>query len=244
MFNSMIIRLENFTNNQNSINEMGESEYLYHLESVENHIDVMIMEGRKWEEINEDFSDILSQLGGGFKQKMYQYAAQWVLEKMGLPTSGWYMELATQIITKIDFTNITSYFGKGSCKPWATAIQEGIIYFLTNKLGDVVLGEISPNAGSASTRSGIANTLIGTIGNAAAEGIKNTEFVAKIENAIQGKICGEGTVGFGDIFGGKNIPDTQKNQIKSELHQASKDNPEIMGQAKSLGMFSWLFGGK
>jgi len=236
----MIVRYNNFDESESI---MEKEEYLGHIDIIENHIEVMEIEGKSREEINEDLSNIFSALGGGFKQKIYQYAAEWLLGRMGLPTEGVFMEIAIQIITKIKFYEITSYFGKGSCKKWTEAIIEGLEYWLVNKLADYAAGAIYGPAGSKSTRNGVLETLIGTIGNAAAGGLHNTQVVQKIEKAIEGTLCGDKAPGFSDIFKGKLQPQ-EKEKLASQIHQGAKDDPSIMGQIKSIGLLDNLFGNK
>ena len=240
----MIIRYDKFLDSNDSTTLMETEEYFNHIDGIQTHFDVMEFEGKSAQEINEGFSDILGALGGGFKQTLYQYAAGWILGKLGLPKEGWPMELAIQIITKVDFTNITAYFGKGSCGPWAKAIQDGLVFFITHKAGDLLVGGLKIAPGDPSQRSGTSNTIINVLTNTIGESIKNTDFVTKIEASIEGKICGEGAPGFSDIFKGKTASPGTKEELKDQLHQASKEDPAIMGQAKGLGILQYLgFGG-
>lgn len=236
----MIVRYNNFDRSESI---MEREEYLGHIDIIQNHIDVMELEGKTTKEINEDLSDIFSALGGGFKQKIYQYAAEWLLERMGLPTEGVFMEIAIQIMTKVKFYEITSYFGKGACKKWAEAIIEGLEYWLTNKLADYLAGAVYGPAGSRSTRNGLIDTLIGTIGNAAAGGLHNTEITQKIEKSIEGTICGNNAPGFSDIFKGK-LDSGEKQELASQIHKETKEDPSLMGQIKSIGLLDGLFGNK
>jgi len=240
----MITRYSEFSKPKKTVSLMEKEEYFQHIDGIQAHIDVMVLEGKSKEEINEGLGEIFSFLGGGFKQTLYQYAAQWMLKKLGLPADGWIMELAIQIVTKIKFTEIGNYFGDGSCKYWAQAIQEGLVYFMTQKAGDLILGSLKIAPGNADQRGGIANTLIKTITNGAGQALNNTEFITNLEQTIEGKICGKGAPGFSDIFKGKTADPGTQEELKNQLHQASKEDPNIMGQAKGIGLLSFLgFGG-
>lgn len=243
----MIIRYDDFgkSRSKKKANLMTEARYFQEIDGIQNHIDAMIVEGKSADEINEGLDGILNFLGGGFKKTLYQYAASWILEKLGLPKEGWTMELATQIITEVDFTKITNYFGKGSCGPWAQAIQRGLVNFVTVKAGDYILGSLNIAQSDPARRSGLSNTLIKTITNGAGNALNDTKFLSEIEKSIQGTICGEGAPGFSDIFKGKKADPATKNEVEDALHKASQNDPNVMGQAKGLGILNYLgFGGK
>lgn len=230
-----IVRYNNFGNYKiNSL--MERKEYIRHIDGIQTHLDVMVIEGKKPYEINEDFSGILNSLGSGFKQTLYQYAAEWILEKMGLPTEGWLMQLAIQIVTKINFLEITNYFGEGSCKYWAKAIQEGLIAFLTHEAGNLILGGMGVTSSNPSERNGIINTLVKTITNSTADGLQKTEFLRNIEMAIGGKLCGSDVSGFSEVFKGKKLSPDEKGKIATKL----KKDPESLGQAKGLDILSFF----
>ena len=210
-----IKRYKDFTGKDTSAPLMEKYEYFKHIDSIQLHIDAMIIENKSIDEINESFSDILNTLGGGFKQTLYQYAAEWLLEKMGIPTkdadgkTNIFVKIATQIVSKIDFMHINNYFGSGSCKYWTQAIQEGLIGFCDLQLVNLISGYLHmPEEGQG----GVGRTLATTLANSITVGLQSTEFVTGLEKSINGKICGEGAPGFSDIFKGKKI-DPEKSKI-------------------------------
>jgi len=236
----MITRYNEFLNPKKPVALMEKKEYFAHIDGIQTHIDVMILEGRTKEEINEGLGEIFSALGGGFKKTLYQYAAGWVLGKLGLPKEGWIMELATQIVSEIEFTSIGNYFGDGSCKYWAEAIQHGLVNFITNEGANLILGSLKIAPSNPAQRGGISNTFIKTIANSIGMSLINSDFLSKIEAEIEGKICGKGAPGFSDIFKGKTADPAAKQEMKDQLHQASKDDPSVIGQAKGMGLLSFL----
>ena len=235
----MITRYKDFSNFGNEP-LMEKEEYFANIDSIQNRIDTMILEGKSKEEINEDLSSIFNTLGGGFKQTVYQYAAEWLLEKLHLPIKDangktyWIVKLATQIVSKINFLKITSYFGEGSCKNWIQAIEEGLVGFINIELGSLIAESLGMKPEAA--RSGILNTTINTFSNTLTEIINSSEFGSNLEKSISGKICGEGAPGFSDIFKGKTLNPEKKKEFTQNINMASKEDPDIMDQVRGLDL--------
>jgi hypothetical protein len=228
-------------------NLMEQKEYFRIIESIEMHIDAMILEGKTDDQINESFfGEIFSFLGGGFKNTLYTYAADWLLTKLGLPgkdergENTFWREWAIQTIASLKWSQITSYFGKGACKPWTKAIQEGLSKTVLQKGAEFILRSINQDPASLS---GPVQALVRSVSGGIGEYINSTSFAQKIEESISGLFCGEGKgLSFSEIFKGKTLDPQNKKELISGYHQAAKDNPELVGQAKKIGWLDTLLG--
>ena len=225
---------------------MNEAEYFHHVDGLQTHLDAMLIEGKDYDSINEDFSGILGFFGGGFKQTLYQYAAEWLLTRLGLTTKDangkpyWIVKLAIQIVTKIDFTRITDYFGEGSCKNWLKAVEDGLIGFLDQDLIGILAESLGMKPEEA--RNGILNTAISTVSNSLTEVIRSSKIVTDLEKQLNGKICGEGAAKFSDIFKNKSLSPEIKKDAAQSYHEATKEDPSNIGDLKGLGLDQLLFG--
>ena len=97
--------------------------YSNEMSILENEYLKLKSEGLNEEQINENiFSSLLGSLGGGFTDTFKDYVIDWATEKLGIeafdemgqPT--FFYQVIRNIIEQVHFTDLGSYFGKGSCK--------------------------------------------------------------------------------------------------------------------------------
>ena len=180
-----------------------EAKYLIMAENLDAHHQDMLEKGLSESEINEGLGDLLSSLGGGFTDRLKNYAAGWLLKKLGLPADNMFLsEWAKNIVEQISFMHIGNYFGKGSCRYWADAISKGLLETLEEKTLGIIL---SKGLGiDINFNSGLGGTFMGSVREALTNYINNTDFVNNLAGKLEGTICGEGT-SFTSIFGGGKI---------------------------------------
>lgn len=189
---------------QFKLNEtIGDDEYLRLFEGLEAHYNDMLHKGNTKEEINEGIWDLIKGLGstlsGGFTDRMKNYAAGWLLQKMGLPDNNeFFTEFAKNVVEQIQFTKIGDYFGTGSCKYWVQAIADGLKETLEEKAIDILARGLGLDI---NMNGGILGTAAATVRETATNYLNSTEFSQMINKKIEGVVCGEGT-SFEKIFGG------------------------------------------
>lgn len=182
-----------------SLNESHE-EYFKLLEGLDAHYQNMVENGYTQDQISEGIADLLGSLGGGFTDRMKNYAAGWVLKQLGLPPDNLFLsEFAKNIVEQISFRNIGRYFGEGSCKYWVDAIGKGLLETLEEKAISAIL---SKGIGiDVNMSGGFMGTLAGSVREALTNYINSTRFVESLSDKLEGVVCGEGT-SFTNVFGG------------------------------------------
>lgn len=191
-----VIKYSEFTLNESVIDSVR---YKALLEEMDSTYLKMVQEGKTIDEINEGIWDIVSLFGDGLTDRLKNYAAGWLLKKMGLPEDNNFLsELAKNIVEEISFKKIGNYFGEGSCKYWVDAIVKGLAETLEEKLIDIIFNGIGLDV---NFKSGIFGTAAGTIRETFTNYINSTEFANKLAGMLEGKVCGSGT-SFSTVFGG------------------------------------------
>jgi hypothetical protein len=216
---------------------VSDEEYFSIVEGLEAHYNDMLIKGETQDQINEGLWDLISGLGGklmgGFEDRLKNYAAGWLLDKLGLPNEGGFMsEFAKNIVENISFRHIGSYFGAGSCKYWADAIIKGLVETLEEKAIAMIL---SRGLGiEINFESGLGGTFVASTREALTNYINSTEFATKLQSKLEGIVCGEGT-SFKSIFGGGKF--SEKDLAKA-AETASKTVEET--GASNTGILSLL----
>lgn len=231
-----IIKFEQFRS-QNA--PMDRKLFEHHVEFIESEIRRMRREGLGVDEINENiFSDIISGLGGGFTDILKNYIIDWAAERLGVQTHDeagqptFFYQLVRNIIEKMEWTKVGSYFGKGSCSQWAKALVLGLADTIEEKSVTMILGALGMQIDD---RGGLATTLAKSIQQGLQNALNDTEFMKNIENIIDGKLCG---ANFGDILGGMTRSDSEK--VSNQIQKASEENPNILKKAATSGIMDVL----
>ena len=227
------------SNKPESIGKSGEMAIL------ENEYLRMKSEGLSESEINENiFSSFLGSLGGGFTDTFKDYVVDWAAQKLGIepfdetgqPT--FFYQVVRNVIEQVHFTELGSYFGKGSCKNWARAIVEGLsetlqergIEYLLPKLG------LKIDMGGAGGP-GMGGTIAAGLREALTNAINNTNFMNNVEKMIGDKICG---FNLGDVLSGSNVTASDKQKLATEIENAEGKDPNIFSKAMKTGLSSIL----
>ena len=191
-----VIKYSEFALDESNIDSIR---YQALLEEMDSEYLRMVQEGKSIDEINESVWNWISKLGGGFTDRLKNYAAGWLLSKLGLPPDNAFLsELAKNIVEEISFRHIGSYFGAGSCKYWVNAITKGLAETLEEKLIDIIFRGIGLDI---NFKVGLLGTTAGAIRETFTNYINSTEFADKITVMLEGKVCGAGT-SFSTVFGG------------------------------------------
>ena len=184
------------------------------------------------DEINEGLSDIITSLGNGFQDRMKNYAAGWLLQKMGLPAdNNFFSEWAKNIVELISFKHIGDYFGEGSCPYWSKAILKGLEKTIAEMILDGALSTLL-NV-QINFKDGILGTLAGTVRDTGELALLNTDLNNKLVNMLDGKICGKGT-SFTNIFGGGKITPDKLQKATATASTEGNSNPSSI--LKLLGI--------
>ena len=207
-----------------------DEEYFRIVEGLEAHYNDMLHKGESVDQINEGLWDLISGLGGklmgGFEDRLKNYAAGWLLDKLGLPNDGGFMsEFAKNIVENISFMHIGSYFGAGSCKYWTQAISKGLLETIEEKAISAIL---SRGLGiNINFESGLGGTFVASTREALTNYINSTAFVNMLESKLEGVVCGEGT-SFKSIFGGGKFSE-------KDLAKAAKTSTDTPGNTAGSG---------
>ena len=212
---------------------INNEQYVRLVEGLEAHYNDMVSKGNTVEEINEGIWDLIKSLGStlsdGFTDRMKNYAAGWLLQKMGLPDNNeFFTEFAKNVVEQIQFTKIGDYFGEGSCKYWVQAIADGIKETLAEKAVDILARGLGLDI---NMNSGILGTAAATVRETATNYLNTTEFSVMINKKIEGVVCGEGT-SFKDIFGGGKF--SEKDIAKAAKPEAQTGDTGMGGGIMSL----------
>jgi hypothetical protein len=196
----------------------------------------MVSKGNTVEEINEGIWDLIKSLGStlsdGFTDRMKNYAAGWLLQKMGLPDNNeFFTEFAKNVVEQIQFTKIGDYFGQGSCKYWVQAIADGLKETLEEKAIDILARGLGLDI---NMNSGILGTAAATVRETATNYLNSTEFSQMINRKIEGVVCGEGT-SFKDIFGGGRFSE-------KDIAKAAKTETQTGTQTGDTGIGGGIMG--
>jgi hypothetical protein len=195
-----VIKYSEFQMNENSL---FIKEDLRFAEGLDAHYYSMLESGYDNNAINEGIWDLLGTLGSGFVGRLKNYAAGWLLQKLGLPSDNVFLsEWAKNVVELIEFRHITNYFGKGSCKYWADAICKGLAKTLAEKGLDMLFGGVL--GVDVNFNSGVLGTLAGSLRDGFELKLLDSDFINGFAQKIDGTICGEGT-SFTNIFGGGKI---------------------------------------
>ncbi len=220
-----------------SKNSVQNVSYVKEMALLENQYLKLKSEGLSESEINENiFTSFLGSLGGGFTDTFKDYVIDWAAEKLGIDPfdengqPSFFYQVIRNVIEQVHFTDLGSYFGKGSCKFWAIAIIEG----LSETLQERGIEYLLPRLGmKIDTQSGMGATIANGIREALTNAVNNTSFMNKVEAMISDKICG---FDLGDVLGGKNVSQADKQKIASEIQGAENKDPNIFAKAAKTGL--------
>ena len=192
-----VIKYSEFALDESNIDSVR---YQALLEEMDSEYLRMVHEGKSIDEINESVWNWINKLGGGFTDRLKNYAAGWLLSKLGLPPDNAFLsEFAKNIVEQISFRHIGNYFGEGSCKYWISAITKGLLETLEEKTITLIL---SRGLGlDINFAGGILGTTSGAIREALTNYLNSTSFVEGLTQKLEGKVCGAGT-SFSTVFGG------------------------------------------
>lgn len=231
-----IIKFEDFRSRNAPISMDLFEQNVYYIESEMRR---MRRQGLSKEQINENiFSDIITGLGGGFTDILKNYVVDWAAQKMGVEThdeSGqpsFFYQVIRNVIEKMEWKKIGSYFGKGSCSHWAKALVLGIADSIEEKVVTTILSSLGIQVDE---RGGLANTLALSIRQGLQNAINDMDFMKKIEGMISGKICG---ADFSDVL--SNIKRSDEDKITDQIEKASEDDPNILKKVASTGIMDVL----
>lgn len=205
-----IVKYSQFALNESKM----DPEYLMIVEKIDHKILSMKRNGASNIEISEGIEGILGSLGGGFTDRLKNYAAGWLLDQLGLPPDNAFLsEWVKNIVEQIQFTKIGDYFGKGSCKYWIDAVVKGLLETLEEKTLNLIFQKMGFEVNFSS---GIGGTVLGAIREALTNSLNNTQFVSNLASKLDGTICGEGT-SFSKVFSGGEVSDKDvKKIVKSD----------------------------
>lgn len=186
--------------NQFKIHESQQDvQYFNMLKKVDERLYEMKSLGAGDKEISEGIMDILGKLGGGVTDRLKNYAAGWLLQKLGLPSDNAFLsEWAKNIVEQVSFTNIGRYFGAGSCKYWIDAVVKGLMETIEEKSLNFIFRQMGYEV---NFNAGIGGTILGSIREALTNALNDTNFVTNLANKLDGTICGSNT-SFSTVFGG------------------------------------------
>jgi uncharacterized protein (DUF697 family) len=235
----MVIRkYSQFISESNKTSLFGKSN---EMALLENEYLRMKSEGLSESEINENiFSSFLGSLGGGFTDTFKDYVVDWAAQKLGIepfdetgqPT--FFYQVVRNVIEQVHFTELGSYFGKGSCKNWARAIVEG----LSETLQERGIEYLLPKLGlKMDMQTGMGGTIAAGLREALTNAINNTKFMDNIENMIGDKICG---FNLGDVLSGSNVTAADKQKLATDIQNAENKDPNIFSKAMKTGLSSIL----
>ncbi len=215
------------------------SQYKKEMAMLENEYLRMQYEGLTESEINENiFTSFFSSLGGGFTDTFKNYVVDWAAQKLGINPMdengqpSFFYQVVRNVIESVKFTDLGSYFGKGSCKFWTRAIIEGLIETLEERGIEYLLPRLGMNIDMST---GMGGTIAASLREALTNAANNTTFVNKIEEMIGDKLCG---FKLGDVISGASTAD--KTKIQSQIETAGEKNPDIYTQAMKSGLSSVL----
>jgi len=222
-----------------SKNSVQNVSYVKEMALLENQYLKLKSEGLSESEINENiFTSFLGSLGGGFTDTFKDYVIDWAAEKLGIDPfdengqPSFFYQVIRNVIEQVHFTDLGSYFGKGSCKFWAIAIIEGLSETLQERGIEYLLPRLGMNI---DTTQGIGGTIAAGLREALTNAANNTAFMNNIEKMISDKICG---FKLGDVISGASTSD--KTKIQSQIETAGEKNPDIYSQAMRTGLSSVL----
>jgi uncharacterized protein (DUF697 family) len=235
----MVIRkYSQFISESNKTSTVGKSN---EMALLENEYLRMKSEGLSESEINENiFSSFFGSLGGGFTDTFKDYVVDWAAQKLGIepfdetgqPT--FFYQVVRNVIEQVHFTELGSYFGKGSCKNWARAIVEG----LSETLQERGIEYLLPKLGlKMDMQSGMGGTIAAGLREALTNAINNTKFMDNVENMIGDKICG---FNLGDVLSGSNVTTADKQKLAADIQNAENKDPNIFAKAMKSGLSSIL----
>ena len=204
---------------------------------LENQYLKMKYEGLSEEYINENiFTSLLGSLGGGFGDTFKDYVIDWAAEKIGInpmdingnPT--FFYQVIRNVIEQVHFTDIGSYFGKGSCKNWSRAIVEGLSETIQERGIDYLLPLLGLRL---DMNSGLGGTITAGLRETLTNYINDTSFMNNIESMIGDKICG---FKLGDVLSGNKLDSGDKQKMESEIEKAGEKNPELYTKLTKTGL--------
>lgn len=208
---------------------------------LENEYLRMKSEGLSESEINENiFSSLFGSLGGGFTDTFKNYIIDWAAQKLGIdpfdetgqPT--FFYQVIRNVIEQVHFTELGSYFGKGSCKNWARAIVEGLSETLQERGIEYLLPKLGLRI---DMQGGMGGTIAAGLREALTNAINDTGFMNNIEKMIGDKICG---FNLGDVLSGSNVTASDKQKLASDIQNAENKDPNIFTKAMKSGLSSVL----
>jgi hypothetical protein len=200
-------------------------EYLMIVEKIDHKILSMKRSGASNLEISEGLEGILGSLGGGFSDKLKNYAAGWLLDQLGLPPDNAFLsEWVKNVVEQIQFTKIGDYFGKGSCKYWIDAVVKGLLETLEEKTLNLIFQKMGFEVNFSA---GIGGTVLGSIREALTNALNDTAFVSNLAAKLDGTICGEGT-SFSKVFSGGQVSDKDVKSVLKSGGDGAKSGSSLL----------------
>jgi len=206
---------------------LNESEILnedaQHFLQLDHKLQEMRKAGLTEDQINEGLFDILSFLGDGFADRLKNYAAAWMMEKLGIPQADrtgepyFLAEWVKNVVEAINFRRIGSYFGKGACKNWMVAVTDGLLETAEEKGIQILLRNLGMNIDFSG---GIGGTIVGTLRETITNSVNNTKFVQHLEHTISGWLC---NLSFTDLVKGK-LSGDDKSKLAQGVKQQGPEN--------------------
>lgn len=231
-----ILRYTEYAQTLNESNT-NENDYSYEFSLLENEYLKLKGEGLSEEKINENiFGSIFGMLGGGFSDTFKDYIIDWAAEKLGIyqldengnPT--FFYQLLRNVFEQVHYTELGSYFGKGSCKNWAKAIIEGLSETLQERGLEYLLGRLGV---SIDLNKGIGGSIGASIREALTNRINDTNFINSIEHMIGDKVC---NFSLGDILKGQKVAPSDKEKMASEIEKVGEKDPDIFTKLMKGGL--------
>ena len=228
-----ILRYNDYINESKDPN----SDYSYEFSLLENEYLKLKGEGLTEEKINENiFGSIFGMLGGGFSDTFKDYIIDWAAEKLGIyqldeqgkPT--FFYQLLRNVFEQVHYTELGSYFGKGSCKNWARAIIEGLAETMEERGLEYLLQRLGV---SIDLNKGIGGSIGASIREALTNRINDTEFINSIESMIGDKVC---NFSLGDILKGQKVNTIDKEKMATDIEKAGEKDPDIFTKLTRGGL--------
>lgn len=228
-----------YTEYAQALNESNtdQNDYSYEFSLLENEYLKLKGEGLTEEKINENiFGSIFGMLGGGFSDTFKDYIIDWAAEKLGIyqidehgkPT--FFYQLLRNVFEQVHYTELGSYFGKGSCKNWAKAIVEGLAETFEERGLEYILERLGV---SIDLNKGIGGSIAASIREGLTNRINDTNFINSVEHMIGDKVC---NFSLGDILKGQKVDPTDKERMASEIEKVGEKDPDIFTKLMRGGL--------
>jgi len=228
-----ILRYNQFVNES----EETSSDFSHEFSLVENEYLKLKGEGLDENQINENiFGGLFGMLGGGFTDTFKDYIIDWAAEKLGIyqvdehgkPT--FFYQLLRNVFEQVHYTELGSYFGKGSCKKWSRAIIEGLSETLQERGLEYILERLGV---SIDFNKGIGGSIAASIREALTNRVNDTAFINSVEQMIGDKVC---NFSLGDVLKGQKVDPADKEKMASEIERAGDKDPDVFTKLMRGGL--------